>query len=93
MGSLLRLKCLQVNLGLKALHLANYSPFEEDAQVTLETDWIPKVDPKKSEIFALTRSKGHRGLSSCPVLTRICAELRPVQAWTFEKSAHIWSRA
>jgi len=25
-------------------------------------------------------SEGHRGLASCPPLTRICAELRPVQA-------------
>ena len=32
-------------------------------------------------------SEGHRGLASCPPLTRICAELRPVQAWASEPKA------
>eukprot|EP00434_Breviolum_minutum_P046053 symbB.v1.2.041452.t1/scaffold8219.1/size7238/1 len=31
-------------------------------------------------------SEGHRGLASCPPLTRICAELRPVQGFVEQRA-------
>ena len=36
-------------------------------------------------LLSFSIAEGHRGLASCPPLTRICAELRPVQARTSQR--------
>eukprot|EP00438_Fugacium_kawagutii_P005937 Skav229287 [mRNA] locus=scaffold952:424174:450144:- [translate_table: standard] len=42
--------------------------------------------PQRPSLSVNLGLKGHRGLSSCPPLTRICAELRPVQGFVEQRA-------